>query len=220
MKLLTTLALALLSSGNATALPNIDVLANGRVITYRTQPGDTPAAVAAQLGVPPDELRDFLSAAGISDPTRVPAGFTYRLPHPAVAQLDAALANNGALLSTITALESDAATTTYALETARAEALRNADAVAIAARLTARNRLAVGALLGALLLAVAAVVATNKVVQQERVTAKQLQELMRDLENKRQAWLLERQQSARRILNLETELREALRPEVVVRMRG
>src|SRR5213594_2876283 len=57
-----------------------------RVLT-RARPGDQPAVVAEMFGVHPEGLSGFLASNGISDPTKVGTGFTYRIPNTALRAL-------------------------------------------------------------------------------------------------------------------------------------
>ncbi|HJQ84419.1 MAG TPA: hypothetical protein VKA21_10110, partial [Candidatus Binatia bacterium] len=65
----------------ANAEPLFGVTDDGRTFLYRARPGDHPALVAEMFGIPARDLPEFLAANGISDATRVGAGFTYRIPN-------------------------------------------------------------------------------------------------------------------------------------------
>jgi hypothetical protein len=179
------------------------------------------------FGISPHDLPAFLAANGIADPTRVGAGFTYRIPN-AAAQ---------ALADRTTALERDDAQLRHTLdeERERAQGLRRAADEARSAMARAEERTArlthleslwpwVQVLLVLLVLACGgavytAIAALRRHAQVERYA----RTLARELEEKRRAGLAERQESARRILDLETRLRvlEAKTgPRVVISGRG
>src|SRR5436309_13631663 len=73
----------LLAVGSAAAEPLFTLAEDGRTFLYRARPGDHPTAVAEMFGIPSRDLPTFLAANGITDPTRVGAGFTYRIPNTA-----------------------------------------------------------------------------------------------------------------------------------------
>src|SRR5262245_14799041 len=75
------------SARPAAAEPVITFADNGQTVLYRARPGDSPAAVAAMFGIPPNEIPGFLTANSISDATRVGPGFVYRIPNPAARTL-------------------------------------------------------------------------------------------------------------------------------------
>src|SRR5439155_451232 len=54
---------------------------------YRARPGDHPGIVAEMFGIPSRDIPAFLAANGISDATKVSAGFVYRIPNAAARAL-------------------------------------------------------------------------------------------------------------------------------------
>src|SRR5437762_2065795 len=79
---------------SAGAEPLFTLSDDGRTFLYRARPGDHPALVAEMFGIPPRDVPGFLAANGITDPTRVGAGFAYRIPNQAAR----VLADRGATL--------------------------------------------------------------------------------------------------------------------------
>src|SRR5437899_982073 len=82
--LIPALALGLASA--FAAEPPFTMTDDGSAFVYRSRPGDQPGAVAAMFGIGPKELPGFLTANGITDPTRVGVGHVYRIPNPLAAQ--------------------------------------------------------------------------------------------------------------------------------------
>jgi hypothetical protein len=229
MRVLSTLAalavlVALAAAPEARAEPLFTLAEDGRTFLYRARPGDHPGVVAEMFGISPHDLPAFLAANGITDPTRVGAGFTYRIPNAAaqaLAERMAALERDNAQLRRTLDAENE---TTTGLRRATDEA-RSAAAEA-ASRLTHLESLWpwVRPVIGLLLLACGgavyiAVAALRRHAQMERYA----RTLARELEQKRKAGLVERQESARHILDLETRIRtlEAQAgPRVVISGRG
>src|SRR5439155_6525734 len=82
--LVALLSLTLIAAAvPAVAEPLFSLAEDGRTFLYRARPGDHPTAVAEMFGIPPRDLPTFLAGNGITDPTRVGAGFTYRIPNGA-----------------------------------------------------------------------------------------------------------------------------------------
>src|SRR5438309_4180992 len=76
-------AVFFLTVGSAAAEPLFTLTEDGRTFLYRARPGDHPGVVAEMFGVPARDLPGFLATNGITDATRVGAGFTYRIPNTA-----------------------------------------------------------------------------------------------------------------------------------------
>jgi len=200
---------------------------DGRTFLYRARPGDHPGVVAEMFGIPAKDVPAFLAANGITDPTRVGAGFTYRIPNAAARALgeraDALAAEKGRLEHSVGEERDRVRGLERTTEDARSAA---AEAEARAARLGRLERLWPWAklVIGLLVLATAgaaytAVGAIRRQAQADRYA----RTLAQDLEDKRKAALVERQESAKRVVDLETRIRtlEAqLGPRVVVSGRG
>src|SRR5213076_2490417 len=201
----------LLAVGSAAAEPLFTLSEDGKTFLYRARPGDHPGVVAEMFGIPSRDVPAFLAANGISDATKVAAGFVYRIPNAAaraLAERTAALEAENADL-TRTAREERAASERLAraAEDARAEkALAESRATGLARleRLWPWAKAALALLLaaaaGALYTALAAL---RRRAESERYT----HSLANQLEEKRKAALAERQESARHILDLERRIR-------------
>jgi hypothetical protein len=199
--------------------PLIELTDGGRTFVYTARPGDSPGAVAAAFGLPPDALPGFLAANGIKDDTAVPRGFRYRIPNPVVAQTDALLAKQAELTHTA----DDARGRVAELERTIARLRENIDFTA-----TQRRRLEslelrwsvatwlVTILLVGVLVAIGFAVAA---MRKERQAERWARALANEADEKRRTGLAERQQSARRVVELEARVRE-LEQQVVARVRA
>ncbi len=217
----------LLASGPAVAEPLFTLAGDGKTFLYRARPGDNPGAVAEMFGIPPREVAAFVAANGISDTTKVGAGFVYRVPNEAaraLAERTATLEGENATLARTAGEEhTEAQRLARAAEDARTEKARAESRAVQLARLERIWPWAKALLV--LLLAVAAgafytaVAAMRRRAEAERYA----RTLASELEEKRKAALTERQESARRVIDLEQRVRtlEAkLGPRVVVGGRG
>src|SRR3989442_9715594 len=74
-------AFLLLAVGPAAADPLFTLSEDGKTFLYRARPGDHPGVVAEMFGIAPRDVPAFLAANGISDATKVAAGFVYRIPN-------------------------------------------------------------------------------------------------------------------------------------------
>ena len=224
---LVTTLIAILGLQVASAEPLFRLGDDGRTFLYRARPGENPGLVAEMFGIPSTQVPAFLAANGISDPTRVGTGFTYRIPNPAaeaLAQRNAALTQENARLAQSAR---DAQSQTDALRRAADEArAAAAEAERRSARLERLDRLwpvakALVAVL--LLLAVGASATAVAAVRRQAHVDRHARALGRDLEEKRKAALAERQESAKRILDLEGRVRaleSQLGPRVLISGRG
>ena len=204
-------AVFFLTVGSAAAEPLFTLSEDGKTFLYRARPGDHPGVVAEMFGIPARDLPAFLAANGISDATKVGAGFVYRIPNAAaraLAERAAALEADNARLKRAAGDEKAASERlAHAAEDARAE---KALAESRATRLAGLERLwpwAKAAL--TLLLAAAAGAFYTAVAALRRRTEAEgyARSLANDLEEKRKTTLAERQESARHILDLEQRIR-------------
>jgi hypothetical protein len=211
----------------AVAEPLFKLSDDGRTFLYRARPGDHPGIVAEMFGIPTADVPAFLAANGITDPTRVDAGFTYRIPNAAAR----------ALSDRVSALEQENARLARASKDDRARANELArggeEARAVAAgaeqRAAALERIAqlwpwAKTGLIALLLVTAAAVSTALAALRRHGQAQRFARgLARELEDKRRVALAERQESAKRIVDLESRVRALegqLGPRVLISGRG
>src|SRR5262245_6066492 len=188
--------------------PGVELTDGGRTIVYRARPGDTPTAVAQALGVPPAQLEPLLSAGGIANGERVPVGFEYRVPNPLASRADAAEQRVGDLERRSMAAEARAAQAEARLAgTQRSEELRAEQRLRLA-QLEGRWLLARWAILGlALALSIAGAVAA--VARRRELGSKRYARTMaHELEERRRTGLSERQHAARRIGELEEQVRQ------------
>ena len=204
-------AVFFLTVGSAAAEPLFTLSEDGKTFLYRARPGDHPGIVAEMFGIPTRDVPAFLAANGISDATKVAAGFVYRIPNAAaraLAERAAALEADNARLKRAAGDEKAASERlAHAAEDARAE---KALAESRATRLAGLERLwpwAKAAL--TLLLAAAAGAFYTAVAALRRRTEAEgyARSLANDLEEKRKTTLAERQESARHILDLEQRIR-------------
>jgi hypothetical protein len=219
--------ITILVGGLSAAEPLLVPTDDGRAFLYRARPGDSPGSVATMFGIPPADLGAFMTANGIGDATRVGAGFVYRVPNPpaeALAERTAILeAELARLRATLVASEQRDEEIGRDLTQARATA---AAAEARAARLRRLDTLWPFAQAAVVLLVLAlgaAATFANAAARRQRQSERWSRALAEELEEKRRAALAERQDSARRILDLETRIRalEAqLGPRVLLGGRG
>jgi len=212
-----------LAGARAAEAPLFTTEDGGQTFVYHSRPGDRPSGVAAMFGISPNDLPGFLAANGISDPTRVSSNFVYRIPNGAARELS----------DRVTALERDNARLTRALgeaaergDTLTKEAQRAsqtaAAAEARAARLANAERwwLTAQILIVLLVLALAGTGAvTVAALRRQRQAERFARTLAHEAEEKRRTTLAERQESGRRILELESKVKELeskLGPRVVV----
>ena len=212
-----------LAGARAAEAPLFTTEDGGQTFVYHSRPGDRPSGVAAMFGISPNDLPGFLAANGISDPTRVSSNFVYRVPNGAARELS----------DRVTALERDNARLTRALgeaaergDTLTKEAHRAsqtaAAAEARATRLANAERwwLTAQILIVLLVLALAGTGAvTVAALRRQRQAERFARTLAHEAEEKRRTTLAERQESGRRILELESKVKELeskLGPRVVV----
>jgi hypothetical protein len=209
MPIAVCFAVALVTLGfqvvRAAAEPGVTFRDDGRTIVYRARPGDTPTSVAQALGVPLDAL---LAAQGIRDGARVPVGFEYRVANPLAARVEAAERRASDVARQLVAAESRAAAAEHQLAGVQHTEELRVDQRQRLAQLEGRWRLAFWAVVGlSLALAVAGAVATVA-RRRERGATHYARSMAHELEEKRRSGLAERQQSARRIVELEDRVRQ------------
>jgi hypothetical protein len=207
-RILLVAALALVLPPALAAEPLFTLADDGSAFLYRARAGDQPGAIAAMFGIGPQELPAFLAANGITDPTRVSVGHLYRIPNPLVGRAASAEANAQAMARDLTELRARAASLDGELQAARAAA---GDAEQRAARLARLERLWPLVIAAGVLLVLAggasigfAVTAMRKSAEADRYA----RGLASDLDEKRRGALAERQEAARRALDLETKVRD------------
>jgi hypothetical protein len=218
------IVLAILSASDAAWAERLFRLdEGGQTFVYKARPGDHPTGVAAMFGLAEDDVAAFLAANGISDATRVPPGFEYKVPNRAVQDLGRRVTRLEAKLKrTARDLAREKQRNSELL--GAAEATR--DSVA-AAESRAQDLARVGTLWpwakAALILLVlstaGAFVLMQNAIKRQTQAERFARNLARELDEKRQSAMSERQESARRIVDLEQRLRalEAqLGPRVVI----
>jgi hypothetical protein len=203
--------LATTGVGPALAAPLFTLSPDGRTFLYRARPGEGPGTVAEMFGIPPQGLARFLRDNGIVDATRVGSAFVYRIPNTAAQALSdriAAVEAENAKLATAT----NAATAErerLAREADEARAAREAAEAqsAHAARLESLWPAIQVALLLLVLGIAAAVYVATAAVNRQRRAERYARALALELDEKRRSALADRQESARRILELESRIR-------------
>jgi hypothetical protein len=203
----------------ARAEPLIELTDGGRTFVYTARPGDSPGQVAAAFGLPPDALPGFLAANGITDDTAVPKGFRYRIPNPVVSETDALVAKQGEL----TKFAADARARVAELERQLAGLRENIDFTAVQRRRleTLELRWSVATWIVALLMAgvLVAIAFAIAALRKEKQAERWARSLSSDADEKRRSGLAERQQAARRVVELEARVRE-LEQQVHARVRA
>lgn len=223
IRALAVLAVALSASPPASAERLFRFDEGGQTFVYRARPGDHPTGVAEMFGLAERDVPAFLAANGITDATRVPPGFEYKIPNRAVRDLETRASRLDGKLHRIAR---DLATERKRnRDLVRTAAQTRDDAAAAESRAQHLARIATlwpwaKAALVLLVLGVGgAVVLAQMAVKRQLQAERYARTLARDLEEKRQGAMSDRQESARRIVDLEQRLRalEAqLGPRVVI----
>ena len=216
MRVLNTLAalvllVAMAVTPEARAEPLFTLGEDGRTFLYRARPGDHPGVVAEMFGIAAHDMPAFLAANGITDPTRVGAGFTYRIPNAAAQALSERVTalerENAELRRTRDAERQTADGARRAADEARSAAAEAEERATRLARLESVwawiKPLVVLLVLGSAVAVYTAGAALHRHAQAERYA----RTLARELDEKRKAALAERQESGRHILDLETRIR-------------
>jgi hypothetical protein len=163
------------------------------------------------FGLSPRDVPAFLAANGIADATRVGPGFLYRIPNPparAVAEQATALAAEKARLTReVIAATERSRTLAGEAEESRAAAAGAEARAARRARLETLWPFALGTIVVLVLVAATASGIAVAAVRNQRRAERYARALALELEEKRKGSLLERQESARRALELEQRVR-------------
>jgi hypothetical protein len=203
--------LLLTTALSVSAEPLFTISEDGTSFLYRSRPGDHPSAVATMFGIAPDGLNTFLKTNGITDPTRVSAGFVYRVPNEAVRVLNERLkaleADNKRLGLAMREADAKRADAEHLVEEGAAR-MKVAEArAARAARLERLWPIGQIALFVLALAAAAGGAVATAAFRRQRQAERYARALADEVEAKRRGALLERQDSARRILELEARVR-------------
>lgn len=226
--LIGVVAVASVLSGIALAADRLFTLSDdGQTFLYKARPGDQPGAVAEMFGIHPDGVPAFLTSNGISDPTKVGTGFTYRIPNAALRALSqrasAVEADNARLTKELHDLKQSVGGLTRERDEARAA---SAESETRAARLSRIQTLwpVLQAAIVLLALVAGALVGVAVAALRRRAQAdRYARGLATELDDRRKVTMAERQESARHVLDLENRIRtlEAqLGPRVLVGGRG
>ena len=195
----------------------------GRTFLYRARTGDHPGLVAEMFGVSQRDLPALLAANGITDPTRVGAGFVYRIPNDAARalfqQVATLTADDARLQRALADAEERSRQLTGAAEDARARTVSADARAARAAHLEWVWPIAQAILFVLVLIAGAAAAVAVAALRRQRQAERFARNLSDELDAKRKAALLERQENTRRVLELEGRVRSLevqLGPRVVL----
>src|SRR5262245_30582097 len=186
-------------AAQAAAAPGVELTDGGRTIVYRVQAGDSVAGVAQALGVPVAQVQSQLPAQGVRD-GGLPAGLELRVPNPLAARADAAESRASDLARRLAAVDAPGEHPSRLREQPSTDQRL--------AQLAGRWRLAFWAIVALSLgLAVAGALAAIA-RRRERGATRYARSMAQELEDKRRSSLEERQQSARRIMELEDRIRQ------------
>jgi hypothetical protein len=203
--------LAALAGRVAFAAPLFTLDDDGKTFLYRARPGEGPAAVADMFGIPTQELPRFLRDNNIADATRVGSNFAYRIPNAPARALSDRLTGVETENAKLTAAANEASAQAQALGRDAADARRTASDAEARAKHAARIESLWPLLQAALVLLVlgiaGAIAVAVAAVGRQRRAERFSKALALELEEKRKSALAERQESARRILDLEARAR-------------
>ena len=195
------------------AEPVFTLSEDGGTFLYRARPGDLPSTVAEMFGIPSQDVPAFLAANGIKDPTRVGTGFVYRIPNAAaraLAERNTALEQDNARLGRALADEKERTKTLgRTADEAKAAATDAVERAAHLARMETFWPWLQAALVVLVLVAAGAAYTAFAAMRRQAQSEVYARTLAKDGEEKRKVALAERQESARRILDLENRLRAA-----------
>jgi LysM domain-containing protein len=179
---------------------------DGATFLYRVRPGDLPATIAAMFGIPPAGIPGLLAANGISDPSRIATGQLFRIPNPVVTRAQTAEARSAAAERDLAAARTELAAHDRELAAARnaaTEADSRSERFERAASLTQAATGLAALFLVACGVAIAVAVSATRMRQRAELFARTLAD---ELEDKRRRALAERQESAKRIIDLEAQV--------------
>jgi len=211
--------LALLLATGALAAPPVELTDEGRTILYRLQAGDTPADLARAFGLDAQQLATVLEAHGATDWRQARAGAVWRIPNPLATSLEALGARLRDAEQRAQAAEDRVTALAAELATAQAAVTMDAAERARLAQLEGRWRSLLAAAGG---LALACVVALGFLVEAQRRAGRAVRwarGLAAELDERRRAVLAERQQAARRLVELEERVRRYELAEAAARVR-
>ncbi len=194
--------------GWALGEPALTLTDDGTAFVYKARPGDQPGTVAAMFGVAPRDMPAFFAANGITDPTRVGVGHVYRIPNPLATRAAEAEAQARAFAGDVASLKGRTEQLGRDLEGARAAAQ---DAERRVAHLARFERLwPLVSIIGMLLVVTAAALGwlAFGAVRKAGAVEQRARALADELDEKRRQALADRQQSAKRILDLESKLHD------------
>lgn len=212
-------AAALFVVATAFAAPPVELADEGRTIVYRLQPGDTPADLARAFGLDQAALARLLEVHGASDWRNVRAGSTWKIPNPLAGPLEAATDRIAGAEAGRAAAEARVAA--LAGELAAAQAAVTMDAAA-RARLEDLERSRSRVVATVVALATAFLVSLGFLVRAQQRAGRAVRwarGLAAELEERRRAVLTERQQAARKLVELEERLRRYELAEAAARVR-
>jgi hypothetical protein len=207
-RMLVVSALALGLASAVAAEPVFTLTEDGSAFIYKARPGDQPATVAAMFGVGPREMAAFFADNGIADPTRVGVGHVYRIPNPLAARAAEAQAQAQVFEHDVASLKMRADQFGRDLDAARTAA---ADAERRVAELARLERLwPLVSIVGMLLVVVTGVLGglAFTALRKTGVAERRARTLADEVEEKRRMALAERQQAAKRELDLEAKIRD------------
>ena len=200
---------------------------DGQTFLYRARPGDQPGAVAEMFGIHPDGVPAFLASNGITDPTKVGTGFTYRIPNAALRALSqrasALETDNARLTKELHDLKESVGGITRERDEARSASAESEGRAARLARIQTLWPLLQAAIVLLTLVAGALAGVALAALRRRAQADRYARGLATELDDRRKVTMAERQESARHVLDLENRIRtlEAqLAPRVLVGGRG
>ncbi len=208
LRILVSSLLLLGAAPTLAAEPAFTLADDGSAFIYKARPGDQPGTVAEMFGIAQRDIPAFLGANGISDPTRVGVGHVYRIPNPAALRAAEAEAKAQTLQRDAAALQARADQLARDLDTARTAA---AESERRAASLARYERLwPLVTIVGMLLVLAAGALGwlAFTALQKTGVVEGRARALAAEVDERRRAGLAERQQSAKRILDLEARIHD------------
>jgi hypothetical protein len=208
----TIVVLALVAvAASARAQPLFELEDGGQTFVYRARPGDHPGRIAEMFGIPADRVPELLKSNGIRDATQIGSGFAYRIPNYAARELADQL---DALRSERDRAVTDAKAATTRSDALAAESRADKDAAAAAnaradrsARLERLWPFMKAALVLFGLITAAAVLIVRTSLNRQRQSERYAKTLATELEDRRKTNMAERQESGRRVLDLEQRIR-------------